>query len=194
MRHSTIRFALCKPCWKLPESGHVRTLLTSCGEGVGSVDVAPAADGAEVSIWKRMRLTKKTDSSLVRHFGDSYLMPDGRWKKLCSFYDQDGCSAKRGRLPLLNQKVHSPPGLCTACLLHKLVARHSGALPHLVYLHTMKARVETNHTNHNHHNHLAQTSTSTSIAPPPPPPLHRHQTDSHTDTDSDTDDTEKGTQ
>ena len=42
LRYCTDRFASRKPCWGLSERGHVQSLLTSAGEGVGLVDVAPA--------------------------------------------------------------------------------------------------------------------------------------------------------
>ena len=40
LRYCTVRFALRKPCWNLPECGHVRSLLTLAWEGAGLVEVA----------------------------------------------------------------------------------------------------------------------------------------------------------
>ena len=41
LRYCTDRFALRKPCWSLPERGHVHSLLTSAREGAGIVEMAP---------------------------------------------------------------------------------------------------------------------------------------------------------
>ena len=41
LRYCTDRFASRKPCWNLPECGHVRSLLTPAWEGAGLVEVAP---------------------------------------------------------------------------------------------------------------------------------------------------------
>ena len=39
LRYCTDRFALRKPCWELPERGHVHSLLTTVWEGARKVEV-----------------------------------------------------------------------------------------------------------------------------------------------------------
>ena len=43
-----------------------------------------------------MRLTRKTNSSQVRHWGDSSLLPNRRWKRLCLFGEVQGVCDERG--------------------------------------------------------------------------------------------------
>ena len=58
--------------------------------------------GGAGGIWKRVRLTKKTASALVRRHGDLHDLHGKRWKILhthgVSFGDDGSC--KRGRLSL----------------------------------------------------------------------------------------------
>ena len=53
-------------------------------------------------VWKRMRLTRKTNSSEVRRFGDSSNLHSRRWKRLCPFGEMHDISGKRGRLSLVS--------------------------------------------------------------------------------------------
>ena len=53
VRYCTDRFALRKPCWGLPQCGHVRSLLTPAGEGVGLVEVAPVVSNGGGVLDKR---------------------------------------------------------------------------------------------------------------------------------------------
>ena len=48
-----------------------------------------------------MRLTRKTNSSELRRFGDSSYLHSRRWKRLCPFGDVHDVSGKRGRLSLV---------------------------------------------------------------------------------------------
>ena len=104
LRYCSDRFAQRKPSWGLLERGHVHSLLTPVGDGVGLVEVAPAVPhggscwitGA-AGVWKRMRLTRKTNSSLLRRFRDPCLLHNRRWKRLCPFREVNDVNAKRGR-------------------------------------------------------------------------------------------------
>ena len=49
-------------------------------------------------VWKRMRLTRKTNSSELRRFGDFSILHSRRWKRLCPFGDVHDVSGKRGCL------------------------------------------------------------------------------------------------
>ena len=105
-------FALRKPSWSLPDCGWVQALLSERGPDLGIVEF-PAARSRERlkgcwikgagGTWKRMRLTKKTASSLVRGHGVHHVLHGVRWKRLRS---PDGVlgfgarSDKRGRFSL----------------------------------------------------------------------------------------------
>ena len=47
LRYCIDRFALRKPCWNLPERGHVHSLLTPGGKRVGLVEVASVVANME---------------------------------------------------------------------------------------------------------------------------------------------------
>ena len=78
LRFCSGNFALRRPSWGLPDSGGVQALLSGSGPDLSVVEL-PAAQGRAHSVgcwtkgaggtWKRMRLTKKTDGSLVRRRG-----------------------------------------------------------------------------------------------------------------------------
>ena len=112
LRYCTVRFAFRKPCWGLPEHGHVHSLLTSVWEGAGLVEVAPVgfygssywSRGAG-GVWKRKRLTRKTNSSQMRRFGDSSNLHTRSWKRLCLFGEVQGFSGKKGRISLSSHGV-----------------------------------------------------------------------------------------
>ena len=110
LRYYSGNFALRKPRWSLPDFGGVQALLSA--EGSGLVEL-PAARGPVGSggywtkgaggTWKRMRLTKKTASSLVRRHGVPHVLHGVRWKRLRSLDEALGSGAssdKRGRLSL----------------------------------------------------------------------------------------------
>ena len=108
LRYCTDRFAFRKPCWGLPERGQVHSLLTPVWEGASKVEVDDTgfSGGCYWSrgaggVWKRMRLTGKTNSSELRRFGDSSDLHSRRWKRLCPFGDVHDVSGKRGRLSLV---------------------------------------------------------------------------------------------
>ena len=108
LRYFTDRFAFRKPCWSLPERGHVQSLLTNVWEGASIVEVDDTgfSGGCYWSrgaggVWKRMRLTRKTNSSELRRFGDSSILHSRRWKRLCPSGDVHDVSGKRGRLSLV---------------------------------------------------------------------------------------------
>ena len=106
LRYCTDRFAFRKPCWSLPERGHVHSLLTPVWEGARKAEVDFFSGSSYWSrgaggVWKRMRLTRKTNSSELRRFGDSSNLHSRRWKRLCPFGDVHDISGKRGRLSLV---------------------------------------------------------------------------------------------
>ena len=83
LRYYSGNFALRKPCWKLPGVGAVQALLTaygpegdSFGAGIEGHRMNPGACWTRGAggIWKRVRLTKKTGSSLVRRHGDLHVL------------------------------------------------------------------------------------------------------------------------
>ena len=104
LRYCTDRFAFRKPCWGFPERGRVHSLLTPVWEGASIVAVDDTGSywsrGAG-GVWKRMRLTRKTNSSELRRFGDSSNLHSRRWKRLCPFGDVHDVSGKRRRLSLV---------------------------------------------------------------------------------------------
>ena len=107
LRYCTDRFALRKPCWGLPERGYVHSLLTPVWEGAGLVGVAVVGfNGGSYwsrgagGVWKRMRLTRKTNSSQLRRFGDSSNLHIRRWKRLCPSGEVQDFSGKRRRFSL----------------------------------------------------------------------------------------------
>ena len=76
LRCCSDRFAQRKPCLGLPERGRVHSLLTPAGEGVGLLEVSPVVPSGSScwirgagGVWKRMRLTRKTNSSQLRRSG-----------------------------------------------------------------------------------------------------------------------------
>ena len=76
LRYCIDRFALRKHCWSLLERGHVHSLLTPGGLGVGLVEVAQVVPNRSSrwirgagGVWKRMRLTRKTNSAQLRRSG-----------------------------------------------------------------------------------------------------------------------------
>ena len=86
--------------------------MSAEGSGLGLVEF-PAASGRVNSggcwtkgaggTWKRMRLTKKTASSLVRRHGVPHVLHGVRWKRLRSLDEALGSGAssdKRRRLSL----------------------------------------------------------------------------------------------
>ena len=112
LRYYSGNFALRKPSWSLPDFGGVQALLSAEGSGLGLVQF-PAAGGRGDSggcwirgvggTWKRMRLTKKTASSLVRGRGVPHVSLGVRWKRLRSADEalvSGASSVKRGRLSL----------------------------------------------------------------------------------------------
>ena len=112
MRYYSGNFALREPSWSLPDCGGVQALLSDEGSGLGLVEF-PAARGRVGSggcwtkgaggTWKRMRLTKKTASSLVRRLDVPHVLQGVRWKRLRSLDEALGSGAssdKRGRLSL----------------------------------------------------------------------------------------------
>ena len=108
LRFCSNNFALRRPSWSLPASGGIQALLSDYGPGCV---VEPLADGGLArpvgcwvrgtgGIWKRMRLTKKTDGSLVRRCDDPHVFHGVRWKRLRSCGEFLGFGAhddKRGR-------------------------------------------------------------------------------------------------
>ena len=75
LRYYSGNFALRKPSWSLPEVGGVQGILTPGSPDVGLVRVQVARDQVHSGgcwtrgaggTWKRVRLTKKTASTLVR--------------------------------------------------------------------------------------------------------------------------------
>ena len=112
LRYCTDRFALLKTCWGLPERGHVHSLLTPAGEGVGLVEVAlvvPNGGSCWITgaggVWKKMRLARKTNSSQLPRSGDPSLLHSRRWKRLCFFGEVQAASGK------LTQVVCTAPRL-----------------------------------------------------------------------------------
>ena len=88
--------ALRKPSWGLPDSGGVQALLSESGPDFSVVE-SPAAKGLARPVgcwtkgaggtWKRMRLAKKTDGSLVRRYGVPHVLHGVWWKRL-RFHDE----------------------------------------------------------------------------------------------------------
>ena len=105
LRYYTGSFALRKPTWKLLAEGGVRTLVTDfplafSPEGSGS---GPCWTRGAGGFWKRVRLTKKTASSMVRRRGEMHALHGKRWKRLHAsgdFLGFEDSSVKRGRLAL----------------------------------------------------------------------------------------------
>ena len=119
LRYCTDKFALLKPTWGLPEGGHVRSLLTTAWEGAGSVEVVGIGShggsywsrGSGV-VWKRTRLTRKTNNSQLRRSGDPSLLHSRRWKRLCPFGEVQDFSGKRRRF---SQSLHGVPPRAGVC-------------------------------------------------------------------------------
>ena len=107
LRYYSGNFALRKPCWRLPEGCGVHALITAGGFRAGEDRMIPGGCWTRGAggIWKRVRLTKKTTSSLIRRHGELHVRHGKRWKRLhvsaevLGFWD---CSHKRGRLSLQN--------------------------------------------------------------------------------------------
>ena len=77
-------FALRKPTWKLPSEGGVRALISdgSFGDLLGRDNLGGCWTRGAGGVWKRVRLTKKTASSLVRRHGELHAVYGKRWKRL----------------------------------------------------------------------------------------------------------------
>ena len=76
LRYYSCNFALCTPSWSLPDYGWVQALLSADGSGLVEFPATRGPVGSGCcwtkgagGTWKRMRLTKKTASSLVRRHG-----------------------------------------------------------------------------------------------------------------------------
>ena len=122
MRYYSGNFALRKPSWSLPEVGGVQGILTPGGPDVGLVRVQVAGDQVNSGgcwtrgaggTWKRVRLTKKTASSLVRKHGALHVLHGKRWKRLRALgevLDWGACSNKRERLSLHEHGFFSSGG------------------------------------------------------------------------------------
>ena len=90
LRFCSGNFALRKPSWGLPDFGGVQALSDDCPDF--SAVEPPAAEGLARPVgcwikgaggtWKRMRLTKKTDGSLVRRCDVPHVFHGVRWKRL----------------------------------------------------------------------------------------------------------------
>ena len=98
-------FALRKPTWRLPEGGGVRTLIdaSSPNDELSRGNLGGCWTGGSRGIWKRVRLTKKTASLLVRRHGELHALHGRRWKRLHVSVDDlvsGDRSSKRGRLSL----------------------------------------------------------------------------------------------
>ena len=92
-------FALRKPSWSLPDVGGLQVLLSAEGSGLGLVKFLAARGRVGTGCcwtkgvggnWKRMRLPKKTASSLVRRHGVSHVLHGVRWKRLRSLDEVSG--------------------------------------------------------------------------------------------------------
>ena len=104
LRYYSGNFALRKPSWSLPNAGAVKALLTAFGpdagasgscDGWGQMNPGSFWTRGAGGIWKRVRLTKKTASALVRRHGDLHDLHGKRWKRLhthgVSFGDDGSC-------------------------------------------------------------------------------------------------------
>ena len=105
LRYYPGSFALRKPTWKLPREGGVQALIGANPQpsGSGGAGSGPCWTRGAGGCWKRVRLTKKTASSLVRKHGDIHVLHGARWKRLHvpgDFLGSEGMSVKRGRLTL----------------------------------------------------------------------------------------------
>ena len=72
-----------------------------------------------------MRLTRKTNSSELRRFGDSSNLHSRRWKRLCPSGDVHDVSGKRGRLSLVLHGIF----LRTGWVKSHMVCVHGPAPP-----------------------------------------------------------------
>ena len=113
LRFYSGNFALRKPSWSLPDYGGVQALLSAEGPGLGIVEFPAARSGESPGgcwtkgaggTWKRMRLTKKTASSLVRRHGVPHVLHGVRWKRLRSF----GAHNDKRRRFSLDEQVSFP--------------------------------------------------------------------------------------
>ena len=123
LRFCSGNFALRRPCWGLPDSGGVQALLSEGGPDLSIVEL-PAAEGRAHSVgcwtkgaggtWKRIRLTKKTDGSLVCRCGIPHVFHGVRWKRL-RFHDEvlgfEAHSDKRGRFSLHERGIFPREGV-----------------------------------------------------------------------------------
>ena len=123
LRFCSGNFAFRRPCWGLLDSGGVQALLSEGGPDLSVVEL-PAAEGRAHSVgcwtkeaggtWKRMRLTKKTDGSLVRRYGIPHDFHGVRWKRLRSHDEVLGFVAhsdKRGRFSLHERGIFPGEGV-----------------------------------------------------------------------------------
>ena len=93
------------PTWRLSGGGGVRTLISasSFSGDLGRDNLGSCWTRGAGGLWKRVRLTKKTASSLVRCHGELHAVHGRRWKRLHVTGDVLGSgdrSFKRGRLSL----------------------------------------------------------------------------------------------
>ena len=103
LRYYSDSFALRKFNWKLPEGGGVRTLISasSPGSSLGRGLLGGCWTRGAGGVWKRVRLTKKTASTLVWRHGGLHAFYGKRWKRFCVPEDvSEGFSVKRRRLAL----------------------------------------------------------------------------------------------
>ena len=96
-------FALRRPTWKLPQERGVQALVGAAPRpaGSGCGGTGPCWIRGAGGCWKRVRLTKKTASSVVH--GDLHLLRGVRWKRLHASGDLlgfEGVGVKRRRLTL----------------------------------------------------------------------------------------------
>ena len=91
LRFCSGNFALRKPSWSLPHYGGVQALLSDGDFGFRVVEPLAVESLARPlgcwikgagGTWKRMRLTKKTDVSLVSRYGEPHVFHGVRWKRL----------------------------------------------------------------------------------------------------------------
>ena len=100
LRYYSGNFALRKPSWSLPEVGGVQSLIADTSfrsAGGGQLQAGSCWTKRAGGIWKRVRLTKKTDGCLVRIRDDLHVAPSKRWKRLHVFVifgDDDRCKRR----------------------------------------------------------------------------------------------------
>ena len=103
LRYYAGNFALRKPSWSLPDVEGSGLGLVQFPAASGRVDSGSCWITGAGGTWKRMRLTKKTASSLVRGHGVHHVFRGVRWNRLRSADEALGpgaSSGKSGRLSL----------------------------------------------------------------------------------------------